>query len=93
MIHLAAHEVHSPRCIRQRCAWCGAILLELDIAGTEAALPPGESLTFRFWPPGYFVEHLEGEGFDSLRVIESYRQGWRVPPQESCLALDPAVTR
>jgi hypothetical protein len=93
VIHLAAHEVYTPTLVRQRCAWCGAMLLEFDMAQARAALPVGASVTFVFWPVGHLVRHLDGEGVDPTRWIGSYRQALGDPPSGSCMTLDPAVTR
>lgn len=43
LVHLAAPPVRAGDVIRQRCAWCGALIDELDLARTAIQLAPGET--------------------------------------------------
>lgn len=83
VIHIAGVHVQIGQLLRQRCAWCGAVLLNYDLT-TIAGLIPGD--TPGTWAVGglvmtdggmqYIVEHADG---DTL-------------PDGTCGKLDPAVT-
>jgi hypothetical protein len=42
LVHLAAPAVRAGDVVRQRCAWCGALLEERDLSRIAVALEPGE---------------------------------------------------
>jgi hypothetical protein len=85
VIHIAGLRVHVGPYLRQRCAWCGAVLIDYDL--TRTAVPTGTDPTPSTWPvadlvavdgnAAYVVPHIDG---DEL-------------PAGSCTELDPAVTR
>lgn len=52
--HIAAeHVVLSGQYLRQRCAWCGDVLVEHDL--TRVAVPIGTDPTPATWPAGALV--------------------------------------
>ena len=52
--HIAAqHVTVNDRYLRQRCAWCGATLIEYDLHGV--AVPEGQDPTPATWPVGALV--------------------------------------
>lgn len=52
--HIAAPQVTiDDRFMRQRCAWCGDVLLEYDL--TRVAVPVGQNPTPATWPTGALV--------------------------------------
>lgn len=55
--HIAGLDcVVEDRYIRQRCAWCGAVLLEYDLARTAMIETPGEPMGKpAMWPVGRLV--------------------------------------
>lgn len=71
MIHFAGHPVRVGRFARQRCAWCGAILEDLDLSlvmvpeGQEGPAP---------WTPGDLIE-VEGNG----RSVVGHEDGGQLP--------------
>jgi hypothetical protein len=93
LVHLAAQAIRVGHVIRQRCAWCGALIDEHDLS-TGSLFPVGWQVN----PDGTPVNRWDGlvlvdvtEGLGTLR--------WAVPtpadgemPEDSCMALDPAVT-
>ena len=52
-VHIAGMGVEVPPHYRQRCAWCGAILVEGDLSRMAAV---GEAPTARFFEAGRLVE-------------------------------------
>lgn len=78
--------------LRQRCAWCGAVLVDCDLRtvagivitseGTEPLDDPRPST----WPVGKLVRH-DGP----MWVIVEHEDGAQLPP-ECCAALPPSVT-
>lgn len=87
VVHLTGATVFVGTVMRQRCAWCGALLLDEDLAAVTLA----DSAAWRF-EENTFVA-VEGDD-RSTRVM------WAVPPppdrrlpEGACAALDPAVTR
>lgn len=85
LIHIAGRDVQVGPYLRQRCGWCGAVLLDYDL--DRIAVPVGTDPRPATWPPGdlvavdgnasYVVEHVDGDDV----------------PAGSCALLDPAVTR
>jgi hypothetical protein len=85
VVHIAGIPLMVGPWQRQRCGWCGAVLLDNDVRGVctcddgAVALPPT-------WEPGalvavdgaasYVVAHVDGEDL----------------PAGACGALDPSVT-
>ncbi|TDC81896.1 hypothetical protein E1193_13410 [Micromonospora sp. KC606] len=52
--HIAAPQITiSDRYMRQRCGWCGDILVEYDLA--RIAVPAGQDPTPATWPTGALV--------------------------------------
>jgi hypothetical protein len=84
VIHIAGMKVHIGPYLRQRCAWCGAVLIDYDLR--NIAVPVGMDPNPSTWPvadlvavdgnASYVVAHVEG---DEL-------------PDGACARLDPAVT-
>lgn len=84
VIHIAGPQVRVGDHLRQRCAWCGAALIDYDL--TRIAVPEGQDPTPATWPGGelvavdgrvsYVVEHADGDDL----------------PEGSCALIDPAVT-
>lgn len=93
VVHLSGATVFVGTVMRQRCAWCGALLIDDDLATMQVAVVAGEEPR----PPSGFEENtfVAVEGDDrSTKVM------WAVPPppdrrlpEGACAALDPAVTR
>lgn len=58
VVHLAAQDVWvEGRYVRQRCAWCGELLIDVDLAriAVHPPLPEGER-PIATWQPGAMVE-------------------------------------
>jgi len=84
IVHIAGVDVQVGALLRQRCSWCGAVLIDYDL--DRIAVPVGQDPRPATWPVGelvardgvasYIVEHVDGADL----------------PAESCARLDPAVT-
>lgn len=82
--HIAANDITiGDRRMRQRCAWCGAVLLDYDFARTAVAgdewTPPAS------WPVGRLVR-VDG-GFST--VLDETDE----LPDDACGHVDDEVTR
>lgn len=77
---MTASVVH----IRQRCAWCGAVLL--DYALDRIAVPEGQDPRPATWPVGDLVE-VDGPS----SAARPHRDGDQLPPS-ACARIDHEVT-
>lgn len=84
VIHIAGVHVQIGKLLRQRCAWCGAVLLDYDLAAI--AVPVGQDPTPATWPPGDLVL-VDG----GMSALVEHEDGSPLP-DGSCGKLDPAVT-
>lgn len=85
VIHIAGGVVQVGPHLRQRCGWCGACLVDMDLS--RIAVPEGQSADPATWAPGglvavcgpasWLVEHVDGERL----------------PDRACGQLDHEVTR
>ena len=87
-IHIAGLDVKiEPNLLRQRCAWCGATLLDYDL--TRVATPLQEGETWEgpaTWPVGALI------GRDgAVSWVVEHEDGAKLPA-DCCALLDPAVT-
>lgn len=97
LVHLAGPPIRVRNVIRQRCAWCGAVLQEDDLdriawvaeegAEDEHPLIEPDGTPKARWAGLVAVE--EGNPTAKWAVEESAD---REVPSDSCMALDPAVT-
>jgi hypothetical protein len=95
LVHLAGPPIRAANVIRQRCAWCGALLDEKDL--DRIAMRVGD-------PPLVDEDGKPTGGWVGLVGVSTNADGsfvamWAVPepddekiPKDSCMALDPAVT-
>jgi hypothetical protein len=82
--HIAGHAVRVGTRQRQRCSWCGATLIDDDLA--TIAVPIGQDPTIPTWPAGELVEV-----FDGRSVLIGHEDGAELPAN-ACGQLDPDVT-
>lgn len=85
IVHIVGEAVGIGSRVRQRCSWCGAVLLDEDLSliavPTETA-----SMPFPLWPAGGLLA-VDG---NARWVIDQPRDA--PLPDASCARLDPAVT-
>lgn len=84
LVHIAGPDIRVDARLRQRCAWCGTVLL--DYALDRIAVPAGQDPTPATWPVGdlvavdghasWIVAHVDGQPL----------------PDGACAKLDPEVT-
>jgi len=84
VVHIAGVDVHINQRLRQRCAWCGAVLLDYDLA--TIAVPVGQDPHPATWPVGELISVDGGLSF----TVEHVDGG--PLPEGSCGRLDPEVT-
>lgn len=84
MIHIAGPDITIGPLLRQRCAWCGAVLVDYDL--TRIAVPEGQDPTPATWPVGALVV-VNGP---SSRLVP-HVDGEQLPTA-ACARLDPGVT-
>ena len=84
VIHIAGPDVRYGALLRQRCSWCGAVLIDYDLR--LIMVPVGQDPMPATWPFGELVA-VDGPMW---RVVP-HADGQPLPPG-SCVNLDPAVT-
>jgi hypothetical protein len=85
VIHVAGVHIQIGKYLRQRCGWCGAVLLDYDLS--RIAVPVGEDPTPATWPMGSLVS-VDG----NLSVLVDHEDGTNLP-EGACGRIDPEVTR
>jgi hypothetical protein len=89
VVHIAGVDVQvstpTGALLRQRCSWCGAVLVDYDLA--RIAVPTGQDPRPATWPVGALVA-VDGPA----SWAEELTDGARLPAG-SCALVDPEVTR
>jgi hypothetical protein len=89
LVHVAGPVVTVNERQRQRCAWCGTLLLDYDLKNIAVQIPddgspPPPPAT---WPVG---AQVAVDGVASWEVLQT--KDPLLLPDNSCVELDPAVT-
>lgn len=82
LIHIAGNDVQVGALLRQRCAWCGTILIDYDL--TRVAVPVGQDAEPATWPVGDLIA-VDGP----VSYVVEHRDG-HVLPSESCTLVKAA---
>lgn len=82
--HIAGLDVQVGPYLRQRCAWCGAVLSDYDLA--RVAVPEGQNPRPAMWEVGILVA-IDGVA----SWVVDHEDGADLPAN-ACALLDPAVT-
>ncbi len=85
LVHIAGLDIQIGDHLRQRCAWCGAVLVDYDL--TRIAAPVGQDPRPATWTAGELVA-VDG----NAKWIVPHQQGDRIPAN-ACGVLDAEVTR
>lgn len=85
LVHVAGVDITINGRMRQRCGWCGAALLDYDLATLE--VPVGQEGLPGTWPLGQLVS-VDG----NLSMLIDHEDGTPLP-MDACGRLDPDVTR
>lgn len=101
LVHVAGTPMRAGNVIRQRCAWCGALLTEHDLEriavpdGEDPGLVDADGAPLARWQ-GLVAIATAGELADGRRGSAAL---WAVPdpedgkiPGDSCMALPPEAT-
>jgi hypothetical protein len=88
IVHIAGLDVIVGTQLRQRCAWCGAVIDDTDLSGIQVALQPGETeaAPYPSWPVGALIGRIDGATY-----VIKHEKGAALP-DGCCAKLDPAVT-
>lgn len=98
--HLAGAAIHFDAHVRQRCEWCGYVLIDQDLTQI-AVLVEDADKPFPTWPAGGLVEvdaeDADGHAFASrmFSVVEPELGDDGITPkapENSCLRLPPEMT-
>lgn len=85
VVHIAGIDATVGHWLRQRCAWCGAVLIDYEL--DCMAVPVGQDPTPGRWPPGQLVL-VDGP----MQALVEHDDGADLPGN-ACALLDPEVTR
>lgn len=85
VVHIAGSDITVGTRMRQRCAWCGALLLDYDLS--RMAVPVGVDPRPPKWTAGNLV-CVDGNLQDEVAHVD----GEALPPA-ACAVLDPEITR
>lgn len=85
VIHIAGPDITVNNQLRQRCGWCGATLVDYNLAAI--AVPVGQDPRPPTWPVGALVAV-----YGPASWVVDHADGDKLPP-ECCAVLDPEVTR
>jgi hypothetical protein len=90
LVHSAGVELTVNGVVRQRCQWCGALLIEYDLANVQVMVEPDGSLR----PPGVFEPSAQvavngGASWVVPKEPSTVHEGEWVIPENFCALLDP----
>lgn len=85
LVHIAGPDIQVNHHLRQRCAWCGTVLLDYNLA--LIAVPTGQDPRPSTWPAGALIQ-VDGQWSS---VVEHTAD--QPLPDEACALIDPEVTR
>lgn len=87
MTHVAGLVIHIGPLMRQRCAWCGAVLIDYNLSRIAVACPDGEAPSApATWEVGALIV------VDGNASYLAKDQGDEKLPDDACALLDPEVT-
>lgn len=84
IVHIAGLDITIGPYLRQRCAWCDAILIDYDL--TRVAVPVGQDPRPATWPVGKLVE------VDGPATRQVPHTDHDPLPPNACGPLDPEAT-
>lgn len=84
IVHIAGPDIQVNNQLRQRCAWCGAVLV--DYALERIAVPEGQDPRPATWPVSELVE-VDG----NASWIRPHTDGEQLP-ENACARIDHDVT-
>ncbi len=84
--HIAGLDVEVGPYLRQRCAWCGVVLINEDLRRVAVQVTADGDTSIPTWPVGEVVR-VDGP----VSSVVEHESGDQLP-EDSCTALDPLVT-
>lgn len=99
VVHWVGPVTHIATRVRQRCMWCGAALIDVNLSDVMIAIPPGKteeearedgSFVLGTWEPGSWIS-VDGPVTSVERTVEE-DQEHNETPEHSCARLDFDVT-
>jgi len=86
--HIASTVVHVGTLMRQRCGWCGAVLIDVDVARVMVMTSEGRDPepSIPTWEVGSLVAIDGGASW----TVDPREDG--LIPEDACARLDPEVT-
>lgn len=99
IVHWAGVIANISNRLRQRCIWCGAPLIDVNLENVTFPIPPGKTvdqaredgdLTVATWEPGSWVA-VDGPVTYVVRGAEEDRN-YSETPEHSCARFDFEVT-
>lgn len=86
--HAAGASVQFGTLLRQRCEWCGSILIDVDLA--RISVPVGQDPTYPTWEPGKFVDAVMPDQQGGMQALNDWTEG--PVPETSCMRMPPELT-
>jgi hypothetical protein len=86
VIHIAGLDIQVGSRLRQRCAWCEAVIEDRDLAREQVPVEQAGDRV-RGWPPGELVSVTIDGGAEFKAVID-HPDGEKLP-KDCCALLDP----
>lgn len=86
-VHIAGCPVQVGTRVRQRCSWCGATLIDCDLARMMVPVGQDPYPAPPTWEPGAVIA-VDG----AASYVYDHEDGAELPA-EACAYIDPAVTK
>lgn len=96
LTHIAGLDVQVGQHLRQRCAWCGAVLIDADLTAVAVSIPEGKTaeqaradgdLNYPTWKVGALVSRTDGGGVSYVEHSDGDQL-----PADACAWLPHEVT-
>lgn len=87
------HSAHGTL-VRQRCQWCGAVLVDANLDRVAVAVMPGEDppdVSVPTWEPHRFVDVIDPDGTGGMSASNPW-PGDGPAPETACLRMPPEAT-
>lgn len=89
-MHVAGPPIQVDSWLRQRCSWCGAVIINQNLELTAVPVEPdGSAASYPTWEMGAVVAIDGGLSYVVAAPTEEFRMD---DYQACCISLDPEVT-
>lgn len=96
IVHLAGIDLQYETILRQRCSWCGTLLIDQDLTRVALETPADGSdpAPYPTWPVGGWIARETPDGDGGVTwVLEPDPDNPLKAPAESCLRMPVEATR